>query len=112
MTIITYEDFEKVDLRCGTVVKAQEFPRARKPALKVWVDFGTNLGIKQTSAQITKHYTTEALVGKKVIGCVNLGPRNIAGFMSEFLLVGFADEQDAINLATFDGAPPNGQRLL
>ncbi len=89
--LITYDDFSRVDLRSGIVVKVEPFPRAKKPAYKVWVDFGDDLGIKQTSAQITKHYTVEELPGRLVVGCVNLESRNIAGFMSEFLLVGFAD---------------------
>lgn len=108
---ITYQDFEKVELRSGTIVKAELFAAARKPAYKVWVDFGNEIGIKQTSAQITVHYTPETLIGKKVIGCVNLGTKNIAGFISEFLLVGFSDEQGAIRLATVDGFVPNGQKL-
>ena len=92
MGIIPYEDFEKVELRSGTVIKAEEFLRAKKPAYKVWVDFGPEIGIRQTSAQVTARYTPESLIGRSVVGCVNLGARNIAGFISEFLLVGFADE--------------------
>lgn len=110
--IITYEDFEKVELRSGVVVKAEPFPRAKKPAYKVWVDFGPEIGIKQTSAQVTVHYTTDSLIGRSVVGCVNLGPRNIAGFMSEFLLVGFADTEGAICLVTVDPKVPNGQKLF
>lgn len=109
--IISYEDFEKVDLRAGKVVKAETFPKAKKPAYKVWVDFGTDIGIKQTSAQITTHYTPESLIGKSVIGCVNLGTRNIAGFISEFLLVGFSDESGAICLATINRDVPPGKKL-
>ncbi|NRB11497.1 MAG: tRNA-binding protein [Rickettsiaceae bacterium] len=111
MTIITYEDFEKVNLRSGTVVKVEEFPRAKKPAFKVWVDFGKDIGVLQTSAQITAHYNVDSLVGKSVIGCVNLGEKNIAGFLSQFLLVGFADESSNICLATVDFAVPNGKKL-
>lgn len=109
--MITYEDFEKVDFRSGTIIKVEPFPRAKKPAYKVWVDFGAELGIKQTSAQITVHYTPETLIGRTVIGCVNLGTRNIAGFISEFLLVGFSDEAGVIRLASYDGKVPNGQKL-
>ncbi|STX51407.1 chaperonin CsaA [Legionella busanensis] len=109
--IITFKDFENVDLRAGTIVKADLFPRAKKPAYKVWVDFGPTLGILQTSAQITIHYTMENLIGRKVIGCVNLGEKNIAGFTSQFLLVGFADKQGAIYLATTESNVPNGQKL-
>ncbi len=77
---ISYEEFEKVDFRSGTVTKVEPFPRAKKPAYKVWVDFGSEIGIKQTSAQVTVHYTPESLLGKQVLGCVNLGEKNIAGF--------------------------------
>jgi tRNA-binding protein len=111
MITITYEDFTRVELRSGTVVKAEPFSRAQKPAYKVWVDFGSDIGIKQTSAQVTVHYTPESLIGRQVMGCVNLAPRNIAGFMSEFLLVGFSDEKGAICLATVDPHVPNGQKL-
>lgn len=109
---ITYEEFAKVDLRLGTVVKAEEFPKAKKPAFKVWVDFGPEVGVKQTSAQITVHYKKAELVGKKVIGCINLGTRNIAGFDSEFLLTGFPDENGAVCLATVDPVAPNGKKLF
>lgn len=109
---ISYEDFEKVDLRSGTIVKIEPFPRAKKPAYKVWVDFGEEIGIKQISAQITVHYTSEILIGKQVVGCVNLGTKNIAGFTSEFLLVGFPDENGAICLAAIDRLVPNGKKLL
>lgn len=109
---ITYDEFEKVNLRSGTIVKAEPFPKAKKPALKVWVDFGDDIGIKQTSAQITVHYTPESLIGKQVVGCVNLGTKNIAGFTSEFLLVGFPDENEAICLMTVDRKVPNGKKLF
>ena len=108
---ITFDDFEKVDLRSGTIVKAEPFPRAKKPAYKIWVDFGENIGILQTSAQVTVHYALETLVGRRVVGCVNLGEKNIAGFTSQFLLVGFSDEHGAICLVTTDPAVPNGQKL-
>jgi tRNA-binding protein len=109
---ITYDDFTKIDLRSGIVIKAETFPRAKKPAYKVWVDFGAAVGIKQTSAQITKHYTPENLVGRLVVGCVNLEPKNIAGFTSEFLLVGFADEKGDICLATADPKVSQGKKLF
>lgn len=109
--IISFDDFAKVDLRSGTVVKVEEFPRAKKPAYKVWVDFGKDLGILQTSAQVTAHYTPETLLGRSVVGCVNLGEKNIAGFTSQFLLVGFSDENGAICLITTDPQVPNGQKL-
>jgi tRNA-binding protein len=109
---ISYEDFEKVDLRSGTVIKAETFPRTKKPAYKVWVDFGDDIGVKQTSAQVTVHYTPESLVGKQVVGCINLGERNIAGFTSEFLLVGFPDSNDAVCLTTIAPKVPNGKKLF
>lgn len=109
---ITYADFEKVNLRSGTIIRAEPFEKAKKPAYKVWVDFGSSYGIKQTSAQITHHYPVGSLIGKKVIGCLNLGTKNIAGFLSEFLLVGFPDDAGAICLATIDISVPNGQKLF
>jgi tRNA-binding protein len=109
---ISYEEFERVDLRSGTVIKVEEFPKARKPAYKVWVDFGSTIGVKQTSAQVTVHYTPESLVGRIVVGCVNLGTKNIGGFTSEFLLVGFADEDGAVCLATVDPFVSNGKKLF
>lgn len=111
MKTITYEEFERVDLRSGTIVKVEEFPRAKKPAYKIWADFGEEIGVLQTSAQVTVHYTSENLIGRKIVGCVNLGEKNIAGFKSQFLLVGFADENDAICLITADPKVPNGQKM-
>lgn len=111
MKIISYDEFTQVELRSGTVIKVEKFDRAKKPAFKVWVDFGTEIGVKQTSAQITIHYTPESLIGKKVIGCINLGEKNIAGFISQFLLVGFSDASDAICLAISEFDVPNGKKL-
>jgi tRNA-binding protein len=108
---ISYDEFAKIDLRSGTIIKAESFPKAKKPAYKVWVDFGNEIGVKQTSAQITAHYTPENLIGKRVIGCVNLGTRNIAGFISEFLIVGFSDLNGDIYLAAVEPEVPNGQKL-
>lgn len=108
---ISYEEFEKVDLRKGTIIKAEEFPRAKKPAYKIWVDFGQELGVLQTSAQVTKHYSPESLIGRSIVGCVNLGEKNIAGFTSQFLLVGFSDDSGAICLATVEPNVPNGKKL-
>jgi len=108
---ISYEEFEKVDFRSGTITAAEPFPRAKKPAYKIWVDFGPELGLKQTSAQVTHHYSPESLIGRQVVGCVNLGTKNIGGFISEFLLVGFPDEQGAICLITADPKVPNGKKL-
>lgn len=111
MEKITYGDFERVELRSGTIVKVEEFPRAKKPAYKVWADFGPEIGILQTSAQVTVHYTPDNLVGRQIVGCVNLGEKNIAGFVSQFLLVGFSGENGGICLATVDPRVPNGKRL-
>ena len=108
---ITYEDFQKVDLRSGTIVKVQEFPKARKPAYQIWVDFGPDIGVLQTSAQVTVHYTPESLIGRSVVGCINLGEKNIAGFISQFLLVGFSDDTGAICLVAVDPKVPNGKKL-
>lgn len=109
---VSYDAFTQVELRVGTVIKAEEFPEARKPAFKVWVDFGADIGVKQTSAQITVHYTPETLVGKQVMGCINLGVKKIAGFTSEFLLTGYADKNGAIVLAVPETKVPNGEKLL
>ena len=108
---VAYDVFTSVDLRSGTIVKAEEFPRAKKPAYKVWVDFGPEIGVLQTSAQVTAHYTPESLVGQRVMGCINLGEKNIAGFITQFLLVGFSDENGHILLASVDPRTPNGQKL-
>lgn len=108
---ITYDEFAKVDLRSGTIVKAEVFAKAKKPAYKIWADFGGKIGVLQTSAQVTNHYTPESLIGKSIVGCVNLGEKNIAGFMSQFLLVGFSDHDDKICLITVDPKVPNGQKM-
>lgn len=111
MTTITYDDFDRVQLRSGTIIKVEEFPRARKPAYKVWADFGPSIGVLQTSAQVTAHYTPETLLGRSIVGCINLGEKNIAGFVSQFLLVGFSDDAGSICLVTVDPKVPNGQKL-
>ncbi len=111
MTIITYDEFEQVNLRSGTIIKAETFERAKKPAFKIWADFGSEIGILQTSAQVTVHYTPESLVGKSIVGCINLGEKNIAGFLSQFLLLGFADSTGAICLISPEPKVANGQKL-
>lgn len=109
--IITYEDFQKIELRSGTIVQAEPFPRAQKSAYKIWADFGPNIGILQTSAQVTVHYTPDSLIGLPIVGCINMGEKNIAGFKSQFLLVGFEDQNKAICLVTIHPKVPNGQKL-
>lgn len=109
--IISYDAFSQVDLRSGTIVEAEVFHKAHKPAYKIWVDFGDEVGVLQTSAQITVHYTPESLIGKKVVGCLNLGEKNIAGFVSQFLLLGFSDASGAVVLATTERDVPNGQKM-
>jgi tRNA-binding protein len=111
MSSISYQEFERVNLRSGTIIKVEEFPRAKKPAFKVWADFGTEIGVLQTSAQVTVRYTPQTLLGRQIVGCVNLGEKNIAGFTSQFLLVGFSDENDAICLISVDPKVPNGQKM-
>ncbi|MDR3449273.1 MAG: tRNA-binding protein [Alphaproteobacteria bacterium] len=112
MENISWEEFEKVELRVGTVVKAEPFPKARKPAYKIWADFGPEIGMRQTSAQVTVHYTPETLVGRQVVGCLNLGEKNIAGFISNFLCTGFADAKGDIVLAGPGQPVPNGGKLF
>lgn len=108
---ITWNDFEKVELRVGTILQVADFPEARKPAYKVRVDFG-EFGIKWSSAQITKHYTKEELAGRQIVGVINFPKKQIANFMSEFLVTGFADENGDIVLTTVDKKVPNGSKLV
>lgn len=109
---INFEDFLKVDVRIGTVIEAVRFPEARKPAYKLKIDFGDEIGIKRSSAQITVHYEPEDLVGRQVAGVVNFPPRQIGPFMSEVLTLGFADENDDIVLLMPERAVPNGSRMF
>ncbi|MEL6620069.1 MAG: tRNA-binding protein [Pseudomonadota bacterium] len=111
MDNISFDDFLRVDVRVGRVVRAEPFPEARKPAIKMWIDFGGGLGEKKTSAQITDHYTPDELVGKSVMAVVNFPPRQIGPFMSEVLVLGFPDANGAIVLATPDKDVPAGGRL-
>ena len=111
MSEISFDDFLKVDVRKGTVVKAEPFPEARKPAIKLWVDFGKEIGVKKSSAQITKHYTETSVIGMGVMAVVNFPPRQIGKFMSEVLTLGFADDEGAIVMFSPDKPVPNGARL-
>ena len=108
---ITYADFEKVDVRLGTIVEAEPFPQARKPAIKLVIDFGPEIGLKKSSAQITVHYAPETLLGRRVLGVVNFPPRQIGPFMSEVLTLGFADAEGAIVLAGVELPVPDGAKL-
>lgn len=108
---IGIDDFLNVDIRVGTVTRAEPFPEARKPAIKLWVDFGAEIGERKTSAQITAHYTPDDLVGKQVIGVVNFPPRQIGPFMSEVLVLGLSDAEGAIVLLGPDQAVPNGGKM-
>lgn len=111
MTEITFDDFLKVDVRVGEVIRAEPYPEARKPAIKLWIDFGGDIGEKKTSAQITAHYQPETLVGKHVMAVVNFPPRQIGKFMSEVLVLGLPDESGEIRLIGPDGAVPLGGRM-
>ncbi|MHA7819756.1 MAG: tRNA-binding protein [Erythrobacter sp.] len=111
MSTITFDAFLSVDIRAGTVVRAEPFPEARKPAIKLWVEFGAEIGEKKSSAQITDHYTPETLIGRKVMAVVNFPPRQIGPFMSEVLVLGFPDGEGAIVLAGPDHPVPNGARM-
>lgn len=111
MAEITFDDFLKVDVRVGEVRRAEPYPEARKPAIKMWIDFGDEIGEKKTSAQVTTHYTPETLVGKRVIAVVNFPPRQIGKFMSEVLVLGMPDENNDVVLVTPDQNVPLGGRL-
>ena len=112
MAEITYADFEQVDIRTGTIIEVRPFPEARKPAHILIIDFGSEIGVKKSSAQITVHYTAESLVGRQVMAVVNFPPRQIGPFRSEVLTLGFEDEAGAIVLAATERPVPNGKKLM
>lgn len=110
-TTISWQVFDQIDLRAGTITRAEAFPEAKKPSFKLWVDLG-DLGIRKSSAQITAHYRPDDLVGMQVICVVNFPPRQIANFISEILVTGFPDESNHVVLSTIDKKVPNGARLF
>ena len=109
---ITYDDFARVDIRAGRVVRAEPFPEARKPAIKLWVDFGAEIGVRKSSAQITALYDPETLVGRMVLGVVNFPPRQIGPVLSEVLVLGVHDADGRVVLVAPDGDVPLGGRML
>ncbi len=108
---ITFDDFLKVDIRVGTVVRAEPYPEARQPAFKLWVDFGPEIGERKTSAQITRHYDLEGAVGKQVVAVTNFPPKQIGKFMSEVLVLGIPDEDGEVVLLAPDKKVPDGGRM-
>ena len=111
MSEISFDDFLKVDVRVGTVLRAEPYPEARKPAIKLWIDFGGELGVKKSSAQITAHYTPESLIGKQVMAIMNFPARQIGPVRSEVLVLGLPDEDGEIVLITPDQGVPTGGRM-
>lgn len=109
---IGYPDFEKVEVRVGTIIDAQPFPEARKPAFKLWVDFGTAIGVRKSSAQITLHYAADQLIGRQVLAVMNFPPRQIGPFLSEVLVLGLPDENGDVVLLKPDLKVPDGGRMF
>ena len=111
MSVISWSDFEKIDIRCGTVIEVKDFPKARKPSYQFLVDFGPEVGIKKSSAQVTQHYKKEDLLNRQVIAVVNFPPKQIADFFSECLVLGIYDENNHVILLQPERAVKNGQRI-
>ena len=111
MPQISFDDFLRVDIRVGTIIGVEPFPEARKPAFKLRIDFGSEIGVKKSSAQVTKYYTAETLVGRQVAAVVNFPPRQIGPFMSEVLTLGFPDNEGDVVLVAVERAVPNGGRM-
>ncbi|SDK21595.1 tRNA-binding protein [Aliiruegeria lutimaris] len=111
MSEITFDDFLKVDIRVGRILRAEAYPEARKPAIKLWIDFGPEIGEKRSSAQITRHYDVDSLAGKQVMAVVNFPPRQIGKFMSEVLVLGLPDEEGEVVLLSPDSDVPVGGRM-
>jgi tRNA-binding protein len=108
---ITWDDFERIDIRTGTIIKAEEFPKAKKPAYQLFIDFGPEIGIKRSSAQITIYYTPSDLIYRQVVAIVNFPPKQIANFISECLVLGVYDEQNHVVLLQPDKMVPNGMKI-
>lgn len=111
MAFISWEDFEKIDIRTGTIIKAEAFPKARKPAYKLWIDFGNEIGVKRSSGQITVHYNLEELLQRNVVAVVNFPPKQIADFISECLVLGIYDENNDVILLQPGKKVKNGQKV-
>jgi tRNA-binding protein len=111
VAVASIEDFERLDIRVGTIVDAQPFPEARKPSFRLWIDFGPEIGVKASSAQITVHYSPDRLIGRQVMAVVNFPPRRIASFTSEVLTLGVPDEEGGVVLLRPDLKVPNGGRM-
>ncbi len=111
MAEISFDDFQKVEIRAGRVIRAEPYPEARKPAIKLWIDFGPEIGVKRSSAQITVHYAPETLIGRQVLAVTNFPPRQIGRFLSEVLVLGVSDGEGAVVLVAPDRDVPEGGRL-
>ena len=111
MSVISWSDFEKIDIRCGTIIDAKDFPKAKKPSYQFLIDFGEEVGIKRSSAQVTQYYKKEELLNRQVIAVVNFPPKQIAGFFSECLVLGVYDENNHVILLQPERAVKNGQRI-